>query len=319
MAFILVVFFSIRAVVRKGGTQLEDEIPSQTETTSPTVETEPPLPPETKPVVVQKVIDPPTLTAEKAFIYDCGLEQYVYVLGDPSDSVFPASTTKLFTCYVAIQYLSPNTVLTVGNELDLLEYLASTAGLQVGDKLTVQELIKCVLLPSGCDAAYTLAAAAGRIIAGNDTLTASEAVNAFVEEMNRMGEELGFENTHFVTCDGYHRENHYISLSAYVKIGKLCLSEPAIASVTSLTEADVDCNGRTLHLVNLNEVMAPGNQYYREDCVGLKTGRTNSAGSCMLAAFWKDERYVLIGVFKSEGYDGRYQDVDALYDAYFGS
>lgn len=293
---------------------LETEPPETEPPETQPSETEPPDPPVT---ASQSVVEPPSLTAQKAFVYDCQTGEYIYVLGELLDAVYPASTTKLFSCYLALQYLSPYTVVTVGHELDMVEWDSTVAGLQVGDTLTVETLIACVLLPSGGDAAYTLAAAAGRVIAGDDGLTGQEAVDVFVAEMNRKAEELGFENTNFVTCDGYHRDDHYISLSALLEIGKLCLEEPAIMNAVSIVEEDVTLeNGRTLHLVNTNEVINPESDYYRANCVGIKTGQTTSAGSCLLAAFREGGRYVLIGVFKGEGEDGRFIDVDALYDAF---
>lgn len=257
------------------------------------------------------------LVADKAFVYDVTNDEYIFLLGNHTDWVFPASTTKLFNAYVALQYLDPNEIVTVGEEITFLEDLASVAELRQGDATTVAMMIQCMLLPSGCDAAYTLAASAGRVIAGDPTLSARAAVDEFVQEMNRQARQLGMPNTHFVTPDGYHRSDHYISLAAFVRIGQLCLENETIMAATQVYEAEITFeNGRSMTLTNLNEVINPDSIYYRPDCIGLKTGRTDAAGSCMLAAYrdTDNDRTLLIGVFGCPAKEDRYSTANILFD-----
>ena len=264
--------------------------------------------------------DAPELTAKKAFVYDCSTGQYLYLLGEETDWVYPASTTKLFCGWVALQYLQPQQLIKVGEELGFLEDLASTAGLWGGDVMTTEMMVRAMLVPSGCDASYTLAVNAGRIIAKDNSLTARQAVDVFVEEMNRQAELHGMVNTHFVTPDGYHRDDHKISLQAYVKIGQLCMAEPTIMNVVKDYRAPIvytDLNGipRSRELQNYNEIINPDSKYYRETCIGLKTGNTSVAGGCMLAAFQLEDRQLLIGVFGCASQTDRYVDATKLYDA----
>lgn len=293
----------------------ESTIPETTAATEPE-ETEPP----TEPTEPEATLPDPhpiadELTATHAFVYDCQTEQYVFIKGDPEDWVYPASTTKTYCAWLALQYLQPDQILTVGEEINFLEWEASTAGLSQGDRMTTANVVKCLLMPSGCDAAYVLAASAGREIAGDPDLSARDAVTVFVDEMNRMAKELGFPNTHFITPDGYHRVKHHISLAAFVEIGKLCVSNQTILDATMHFEGYAEfADGRTMKLKNLNEILNPDTIYYREACHGLKTGRTNAAGSCMLAAFWEEDHYVLVGVFGSHGMYDRYGEAVKLYD-----
>lgn len=271
-----------------------------------------------------EVTTPPTesslnlgLVADKAFVYDVTNDEYIFLLGNYNDWVFPASTTKLFNAYVALQYLDPEQTITVGEEITFLEDMASVAELRQGDATTVAQMVKCMLLPSGCDAAYTLAASTGRVIAGDPNLPARAAVDEFVKEMNRQARQLGMPNTHFVTPDGYHRSDHFISLAAFVKIGQLCLENETIMSATQVYAADITFeNGRSMTLTNLNEVINPDSIYYRPDCIGLKTGRTDAAGSCMLAAY-RDvdhDRVLLVGVFGCPAKEDRYSTANILFD-----
>ena len=290
------------------------------------------LPPVTDPPVTQPPATnpPPTnppdptysqedlgLVADQAFVYDVTNDQYVYLLGQANDWVFPASTTKVFNAWVALQYLAPDDIITAGEEITFIEDMASVAELRQGDACSVADMIKCMLLPSGCDAAYTLAATTGRVIANDPSMGARAAVEVFVEEMNRQAKLLGMVNTHFVTPDGYHRSDHFISLDAFVKIGILCLENETIMAATQTYACDIHFkNGRTMTMVNLNEVINPNSIYYRSACIGLKTGRTDAAGSCMLAAYRDedDDRILLIGVFGCPAKDDRYGTANTLFD-----
>ena len=255
--------------------------------------------------------------ARHAIVYHAGTGQVLYSKTVGNGKVFPASTTKVFNAWVALQYLDPNQIITAGEEITFIEDMASVAELRQGDACSVADMVKCMLLPSGCDAAYVLAVSAGRVIAGNENLDARSAVDVFVAEMNRQAKLNGMVNTHFVTPDGYHRSDHFISLDAFVKIGKLCLANEAIMAATQTYSCDIHFqNGRTMTMVNLNEVINPNSIYYRSACIGLKTGRTDAAGSCMLAAYRDedDDRILLIGVFGCPAKDDRYGTANTLFD-----
>lgn len=303
-------------------TEMPTEMPTEAPTEAPTepAETEAPQTEATEPdsgESGESQPETPKLTARQAFVYDCEKEEFLFLHGSEDDAVYPASTTKLFTAWIALQHLAPDQILTVGSEISFLEWEASTAGLQVGDQMTTAAMIKCMLMPSGCDAAYVLAASAGREIAGDPELPPREAVDYFMDEMNRVAAERGWGNTRFITPDGYHRTYHYISLKAYVDIGKLCVSNETILDATRQYHNTVEyADGRTNTLTNLNEILNEQSPYYRPDCRGLKTGRTNAAGSCMMAAFWEEDHYVLVGIFGSANMTDRYSEAVMLYDHY---
>lgn len=329
LALLLVVTAFTGCQRENPGQTTPPETTSAVETTTDPVETTVPA---TQPPVTQPpVTDPPAtnppeptqsqenlgLVADQAFVYDVTNDEYIYLLGHYTDWVFPASTTKVFNAWVALQYLDPNQIITAGEEITFIEDMASVAELRQGDACSVADMVKCMLLPSGCDAAYVLAVSAGRVIAGNENLDARSAVDVFVAEMNRQAKLNGMVNTHFVTPDGYHRSDHFISLDAFVKIGKLCLANEAIMAATQTYSCDIHFqNGRTMTMVNLNEVINPNSIYYRSACIGLKTGRTDAAGSCMLAAYRDedDDRILLIGVFGCPAKDDRYGTANTLFD-----
>lgn len=254
--------------------------------------------------------------AARAFVYDAAGERMLYCNGPEDEKVYPASITKLFTAYTALRLLSGDTVVTAGWELGLLKPGSSYAGIGMDTRLTVEMLVEAMLLPSGNDAAYVLAAAAGRAAAGNDSLGAAAAVEAFMERMNEMGQEVGLINTHFVTPDGYHDDAHYSCPRDLAEIGALALSDPLIAKFVCLGRDSVQfVSGEHVTWENTNRLLNPEEQWYCPEAVGMKTGYTHRAGYCLLSAFRQEDRQILVGIFGAQDKLSRYSDAVALWQA----
>jgi D-alanyl-D-alanine carboxypeptidase (penicillin-binding protein 5/6) len=290
-------------------------------TIPPTTEPPPTAPPTTKPPVTEEEDSLPKLTAKNAFVYDSRTDKYLYISGDKNKAVYPASITKLFTTYVALRYLSLEKKLTIRDELDSLAADLSFAGFKKGDTLTVEAVAKGALIPSGCDASYVLAAAAGRAILQNETATTKDAIQAFMGKVNEIAAQMGMTNTNFVTPDGDHHENHKISLNSIVIIGKTCMADSFLSKVVGMSSAKItvkDAQGenRTITLKNTNENLNPQSNHYIKNCIGLKTGYTSKAGACLLGAYQVDGGYLLIGVFGCSSWDSRFPDALALLKYY---
>ena len=250
------------------------------------------------------------------FVYDTAAREMLWCSTDSTDSLYPASITKLFTAYIALELLDPDTVITAGKELGLLQAGSSTAFLAYGSRLTAEMLVEAMLLPSGNDAAYVLAAAAGRALLGKEKAAAKEAVAAFMEEVNRRGKELGLANTHFVTPDGYHADDHYSCPGDLATVGELALGNEIIAKYARTQQDSVIFkSGETITWYNTNRLLNPESAWYCEAAAGLKTGYTQEAGYCLLAAFEAPEGHILVGIFDAENKLSRYSDATDLFHA----
>ena len=289
----------------------ETSVPTDpTETSAPTVPSEPTQPQPTTPPAI-------TLQSRDAFVYDCRTGQFLYSSGNLHEKLYPASITKLFSAYVALLYLKPTEIVTVGNILDTLPSDSSTALLNPNDKLSVADLILGMLLPSGGDAARVLAVAAGKAYIGTTDQTEYYYYDIFVKEMNRQAKLLGMNDSHFKNPDGYHDPDHYMSMADAARLGELCLSSSRIMQSvqTQVYTAVVHNTARPIQWVNTNKLLFKERypEFYHAQAVGMKTGFTSAAGNCLLSAFQVEDGYLIIGAFGSETRDGRFNDTLKLF------
>lgn len=296
------------------------EMPVQTVPAEPTLPPTEPTVPVTEPDVFLAdrralAAAAENMDAEHIFIYDCEAGEMLFCSTDPADSLYPASITKLFTAYVALLHLPPETVVTVGDELSLVRPGSSTAFLARGHRLTVQMLVEAMLLPSGNDAAYALAAAAGRQL-DPEAGTPTDAVAVFVEEMNRQAALLGARDTTFSNPDGYHQESHISSPADLALLGAAVAEQELIGKYSTLFADSVRFkSGHTITWYNTNRLVNPGDSFYEPALLVGKTGYTSQAGYCLLAVVQGEDRTVLVGVFGAADKTRRYTYAHALLDA----
>ncbi len=273
------------------------------------------------------------ILAKQYFVYDVSADKFITISGNQNDKIYPASVTKLFTCYVALQFLQPETQIKVGNELDLVRAGSSVAELRKGDVLTVSQLVEAMLLPSGNDAAYVLAYNAGKQLA--NTTDVSECVNAFMTEMNNQAKRVGMTGANFANPDGIHRDNHYMTFRDLAILGKLSVSDDTIMKNAVIASevvkfiqrgAAVDNSDQhyyskteeldqdTVKWKNTNELIDPASAYYCPYATGLKTGQTPSAGSCLLSSFTYEGKTYIIGVFGCPETPDRFEDTLQLFN-----
>lgn len=283
-------------------------------TTQPTEATE-------ETVAVYVPIDPPDMsesTATHLFVYDVQNERMLYTMGDQTQRIAPASLTKLFTAWVAVQYLDPSDMLTVGEEAGWIAADSSIAAVSPGCRMSAGMMLQGMLMQSGNDAAYAVAVAAGRAIEKNQTLVAKLAYDAFITEMNEQLQQQGFLDTHFVNPDGYHDPEHYTTAADLLGITRLAMSEPLIREYCGIDEAQVRFeSGEEYTWKNTNWLLRQDmEEYYCPAATGLKTGSTSAAGMCVVASFVTEDTTLIIGVLGCTEIEERFVDALALYEHY---
>lgn len=232
---------------------------------------------------------------------------------------YPASTTKLITAIVALSNVSPDTVYTVGTEIQLIGENSSTAYLVEGSQLKLESLIYAMLLPSGNDAAYTVAVNTARIVSGNQDMTDEQAVSYFCGLMNGLASELEMENTHFADPDGWYMENHYVTAKDMLKIALKAMEFPIITNASSsLVYTVTPENGSPVYTwENNNKFLSEESEFYFPYATGLKTGFTDEAGYCYVATARKDGTELVALLFGSQTIEDRYRDARNLFNSVF--
>lgn len=199
------------------------------------------------------------------------------VLEKNADKVrYPASLTKIMTYIITYENIDDlnarveikqsvlNPLLGTGSSMSGLDY-------KIGEKVTVIDLLHCLLITSGNDAALVLADYVG----GGDT-------EAFVQMMNDKAIELGCENTHFINPHGLHDENHYTTAEDLYKITSYAMTLPLFSQITNTST--YYCEGDDYPLVTTNFLIDVnrGGDYYYTYAQGIKTGTTDEAGRCLI-------------------------------------
>lgn len=228
----------------------------------------------------------------------------------------PASTTKIMTYIVTIENVPDpdGTMVTVTKEVvdKLLGTGSSMSGVLPDEQLTVTQLLHCLMIPSGNDAAMVLADYVG---GGN--------IQAFVDKMNEKAEELGCTNTHFANPHGLYGEDHYTTAEDLAKIARYAMDKPKFMEITSkmtyeLPPSNVRANTKTLE--NTNLMMLPSSVYYYQYVKGIKTGWIDEAGKCLVSSASKDGyTYLCVALGgkdkddEGQKYDGSMVDSRRLY------
>lgn len=256
----------------------------------------------TSPIFWKTFPEDRVLTAKQYFVYDCEKSEFLTLSAPEDERVYPASITKLFTAYVANQYLNPDKAFTVDSALDYVYPGSSVAELKKGDLVTTRQLIEGMLLPSGNDAAYALA------------IEALGSVDAFVAQMNAQAKLLGMKDSHFVNPDGIHESDHYMSFHDLALLGMLALEDPVLMDYTNVDRDTVTISGETKEWKNTNLLVHEDSEYYCPYAIGLKTGQTPTAGSCLLSAFEFDDTTYIIGVFGCPDVEDRFDDTLQLFN-----
>lgn len=267
------------------------------------------------PIELKREID-----ADYAALLDVSSSLVLYEKGGIDTKIYPASTTKLITALVALKYCDPDTVFTAGNELELVRPGSSIAYVGRGHRVKLDTLIAGMLMKSGNDAAYVVAAGVGAVIADDENITPKEAVSVFIREMNRFARENKMTGTHFTCPDGYHDEEHYTTMRDMFTVAKLAVQNEVIMKYTKTVEEKFFYeSGENITWTNTNALIDPNSSLYYKYATGLKTGTTSAAGNCVLATAEKDGRVLVACIFHSPDSNGKFRDAKTLFSAVLGT
>jgi D-alanyl-D-alanine carboxypeptidase (penicillin-binding protein 5/6) len=189
-----------------------------------------------------------------------------------SDAPRPmASTTKIMTALLVLEECDLSDVVDIDRRMSGIE--GSSMYLEVGERLTVEELLYGLMMRSGNDAAIALAIHAGG------------SLEDFVQMMNERALEMGLENTSFANPHGLHHENHYTTAYELAMIAREAMEHEVFREIIITDKKVVSWEGHEWDRVlsNKNKILS-----LIEGGNGIKTGYTRAAGRCLVSSAFQD-------------------------------
>lgn len=232
------------------------------------------------------------------------------------EKMYPASTTKIMTAILTLENCSLTDIAIVSpNAVQSIPYSYSTAYLQIGEELTIYQLLNVLLIASANDAANVLA----EHVAGS--------IESFCSMMNTKAQELGCLNTNFVNSNGIQNENHYSTAYDLALIAKYAMNNQTFRDIVGTKNYTLPSTNKwtenNRYFANTNELLKPDNRdsvdnYYYEYCNGIKTGYTDAAKECIVASIKKDNLEFIVVTLGSDktdnGLSQRYLDCKTLFN-----
>ena len=247
----------------------------------------------------------PDITAESAVVMDAASGAVLY--GKEADSrQYPASITKVMTALLAVENCSMDDIVTFSSEaVNGIEPGSSSAGINVGAELTVEDTLYALMLVSANEAGAALA----EHISGSD--------EAFADLMNQRAAELGCTGTHFTNPHGLPDEDHYTTAHDMALILRAAMQYDEfrkIAETDTYTLEKSDTLTDTLELWNHSKIIRENSDYYYEYAEGSKPGYTMAARNTLVTYAKKGNVELICTILKDYGADQSYYDTTDLFE-----
>ena len=218
---------------------------------------------------------PPIIGATSYLVIDARTGHEIAAL-EPDSAVAPASLTKMMTAYVVFRTLQEGQI-QLGDEVTVSEKAWRAEGsrmfIEVGKRVTVEDLLLGMIVQSGNDASIALA----EYVAGTESV--------FAEMMNQYAKGLGMLSSNFVNSTGLPDGDHYSTARDLATLARAIITEfPEYYRWYSVKE------------FTFNGIKQPNrnNLLWRDDTVdGMKTGHTDAAGYCLVSSAQRDGMRVI--------------------------
>lgn len=257
----------------------------------------------------------PDISSPSALLMDYSSGKILYEK-NINEKRYPASLTKIMTAIIVLENCELSDIATVS--YDAVMSLSSgyvTANLQIGEELTVEQLLYVLMVGSSNDAAIVLAE------------HVSGSVEKFADLMNEKAKELGCTSTNFVNPNGAHDENHYSTAYDLALMARYAMKNETFRTLVSTTSYTLPTTNKydredrifrtTNSLLHLDTSDRADNYYYQY-ATGIKTGFTTPAGNCLIASANKNNLELITVVLGAgqtkDGLSQRYLDTLSLFD-----
>ncbi len=243
------------------------------------------------------------ITAKSGILMEASTGEVLYQ-ENPDERLQIASVTKTMTMLLIMEAIDSGKI-SLSDTVTVSEYAASMGGsqvfLEVGEQMSVDDMLKAIAVASGNDAAVAMA----EFISGSE--------GAFVEKMNKRALELGCKNTHFINCNGLDEtEDHYSTARDVAIVSRELLKHTKIFDYTTIWMDSL--RGGTFGLSNTNKLI----RFYK-GANGLKTGSTSTAKYCISATAERDGMQLISVVICSPSTKERFASASSMLDYGFAN
>ncbi|MGE5328423.1 MAG: D-alanyl-D-alanine carboxypeptidase family protein [Deltaproteobacteria bacterium] len=218
----------------------------------------------------------PSVDSPSIILIDSKTGQILYEK-DANKKLYPASITKIMTALLALEKCKlDDKVIASKNAVFSIEPGSNTASFQPDEELTVEQLLYALMLNSANESANILAEHIGGSIQG------------FADIMNARAKELGAVNTHFVTPNGLHKDDHYTTAYDMALIARQAMAIPKFREIVSTVKYNMPPTNKYPKtdkvFLNSNKLINSTNENYYKYATGIKTGYTVKAGHTLVAS-----------------------------------
>ena len=243
------------------------------------------------------------ISAKSGILMEQSTGEVLYEV-NPDERLQIASVTKTMTMLLIMEAIDDGKIKR-DDTVTVSEYAASMGGsqvfLEVGEQMSVDDMMKAIAVASGNDAAVAMA----EFISGSES--------AFVEKMNERAEELGCLNTHFINCNGLDEtQEHYSSAKDIAIISRELLKHTGIFDYTTIWMDSL--RDGSFGLSNTNKLI----RFYK-GANGLKTGSTSAAKYCLSATAERDGMQLIAVIICAPSSAERFSSATALLDFGFAN
>jgi len=260
---------------------------------------------------------PPLANTQAACVMDVSTGIVLYAK-DADAQHYPASTTKLMTALLLLEYAEGNYAERVhfsNNAVFGIDRFSSHIAMDVNETLTIEECLYAILLASANEVSMAVA----EHVAGS--------VETFAVMMTARAAELGCTGTQFTNPHGLHDSDHYTTAHDMALIMRAAAKHEIFRTIIATPSSEIPPTERQPEprpLWNSNQLIQPGRYAYAHN-IGGKTGFTNEASHTLVTLHEKDGTQLIVAVLRSEKNEiytdtialadygfSRYQDIEAV-------
>lgn len=249
----------------------------------------------------------PKIGAESALLMEANTGVILYEK-NINEQLYPASVTKILTALVAVEQCDMDETVTFSDAaIHSINWKEdANMGINAGDSITMEQCLYGLLVGSANEVAYAIA----------EHICGEGNIQGFADLMNKKAEELGCTNSHFVTPNGIHDEDHYTSAHDLGLIAQAFFSNELLCKMSSTVSYHVPkspTQPRDDMIVWAKSKLHPGKEYAYPNLVGTKTGYTDYARQTLVSCAERDGLKLICVIMKEES-PSQFSDTVELFD-----